>query len=50
VLKTVIPRNTDIRDAHMSKQDIFSFNPEAKSAMAYEKLIRELFLPADKPV
>src|SRR5947207_14141678 len=30
VLKTVIPRNTDIRDAHMSKQDIFSFNPEAK--------------------
>jgi len=30
VLKTVIPRNTDIRDAHMSKQDIFSFNAQAK--------------------
>ncbi len=45
VIKTVIPRNTDIRDAHFNKQDIFSFNPLAKSALAYEKLIRELFLP-----
>lgn len=43
VLNTIIPRNTDIRDAHMNKQDIFSFNPEAKSAKAYEKLIREVF-------
>jgi chromosome partitioning protein len=45
VLKTVIPRNTDLRDAHFQKQDIFSFNPRAKSAQAYDKLIRELFLP-----
>ena len=44
VLKTVIPRNTDIRDAHMNKQDIFSFNALAKSAQAYDKLIHELFL------
>lgn len=43
VLKTVIPRNTDIRDAHFNKQDIFTFNPEAKSALAYEKLLNELF-------
>ena len=43
VLKTVIPRNTDIRDAHFNKQDIFSFNPQAKSAQAYAKLINELF-------
>ncbi len=43
VLTTVIPRNTDIRDAHMNKQDIFTFNPEAKSAKAYEKLIKEVF-------
>src|SRR2546421_1178923 len=50
VLKTVIPRNTDIRDAHMSKQDIFSFNPTAKAALAYDKLIHELFLPPDKTV
>lgn len=43
VLKTVIPRNTDLRDAHFSKQDIFAFNPNAKSALAYNKLIHELF-------
>lgn len=43
VLKTVIPRNTDIRDAHFNKQDIFSFAPRAKSAEAYAKLIQELF-------
>ena len=45
VLKTVIPRNTDLRDAHFQKQDIFSFNPRAKAALAYDKLIQEVFLP-----
>ncbi len=43
VLKTIIPRNTDIRDAHFNKQDIFSFNPKAKAAQAYNKLIDEVF-------
>ena len=43
VLKTVIPRNTDLRDAHFNKKDIFSYAPEAKSAQAYYKLIHELF-------
>lgn len=43
VLKTVIPRNTDIRDAHFSKKDIFAFNPHAKAAYAYENLVSELF-------
>ncbi len=43
VLQTVIPRNTDIRDAHMSHQDIFAFNSRAKVALAYQKLINELF-------
>jgi chromosome partitioning protein len=43
VFSTVIPRNTDMRDAHFSKQDIFSFNPDAKTAHAYNKLIDELF-------
>lgn len=43
VLKTVIPRNTDMRDAHFNQQDIFTFNPRAKSARAYLKLINELF-------
>jgi chromosome partitioning protein len=50
VLKTVIPRNTDLRDAHFKKMDIFSFNPRAKTAHAYNKLIREVFLPSEEPV
>jgi chromosome partitioning protein len=44
VLKTIIPRNTDVRDAHFQKQDIFSFNPSSKSALAYGSLISELSL------
>jgi chromosome partitioning protein len=28
VIKTIIPRNTDLRDAHFQKQDIFTFNIE----------------------
>lgn len=43
VFKTLIPRNTDLRDAHFSKQDIFAFSPQAKAAQAYNKLINELF-------
>lgn len=43
VFNTVIPRNTDVRDAHFNKKDIFSFNPKAKAAEAYKKLIREIF-------
>lgn len=44
VLGTIIPRNTDLRDAHFNKQDIFSFNPNSKSAEAYDRLIEEAFL------
>ena len=43
VVNTIIPKNTDLRDANFNKMDIFSFNPHAKSALAYDKLIRELF-------
>ena len=43
VFKTVIPKNTDMRDAHFNRQDIFAFNPNAKVALAYNKLINELF-------
>lgn len=42
VLSTIIPRNTDIRDAHFNRSDIFSFNPESKSAQAYHRLIKEV--------
>ena len=44
VLKTIIPRNTDIRDAHFSKQDIFTFSPQSRSAAAYQRLIEEIFV------
>ena len=40
--KTVIPRNTDLRDAHFNRTTIFKFNPNAKSALAYQKLIKEI--------
>jgi chromosome partitioning protein len=43
VLKTVIPRNTDLRDAYFAKMDVFGFSPNAKAAQAYLKLINELF-------
>jgi len=43
VLNTIIPRNTDVRDAHMNKRDIFAYAPRSKSALAYQKLITELF-------
>lgn len=43
VLNTCIPRNVDLKDATFNKQDIFSFNPKAKAALAYQKLIKEVF-------
>ena len=43
VFNTVIPRNTDIRDAHFQKKDIFSYSPSAAAAQAYTKLIEEVF-------
>ncbi|MGD8457509.1 MAG: ParA family protein [Anaerolineales bacterium] len=43
VLKTIIPRNTDLRDAHFNKEDIFTHSPKSKGAEAYKKLIGELF-------
>lgn len=43
VLRTIIPRNTDLRDAHFQRKDIWGYNPKAKAALAYDKLIHELF-------
>ena len=42
VLKTIIPKNVELRDASFQKQDIFSYNPKAKAAEAYMRLIEEL--------
>jgi chromosome partitioning protein len=43
VFDVVIPRNTDLRDAHFNKQDVFTFNLKSPAARAYSKLITELF-------
>jgi len=43
VFKTVIPQNTDLRDAHFNKKDVFTFNSKSPSSRAYSKLITELF-------
>jgi chromosome partitioning protein len=43
VFRTVIPKNVDLKDATFNKTDIFNYNPRAKAALAYQKLIRELF-------
>ena len=43
VLHTIIPRKTDLRDAHYQHKDIFSYSPRSAAALAYDKLIRELF-------
>ncbi|HMN12878.1 MAG TPA: ParA family protein [Bellilinea sp.] len=44
VFNTIIPRNTDIRDAHFNKTDIFDYNPHALSAKAYQSLLEEIRL------
>lgn len=44
VLQTIIPRNTDLRDAHFNKQDIYCFAPQSKAAEAYSRLLDELLL------
>jgi chromosome partitioning protein len=43
VLNAVVPKNTDIRDAHFKQQDIFQYNPTAKSAHAYQSAIKEIY-------
>jgi chromosome partitioning protein len=43
VFGAVIPRNTDLRDAHFNRQDVFTFNAKSAAARAYAKLIAELF-------
>jgi chromosome partitioning protein len=43
VFRTIIPRNTDVKEAQLSKQDIFTFNSKANAAIAYQNLMKELF-------
>lgn len=44
VFKTVVPRNVDLRDASFNQKDIFAYNPKARTAEAYQKLIAEMGL------
>lgn len=43
VFETVIPRNAEMKSAHMSQKDIFSHSPKASSALAYNTFIKEFF-------
>jgi chromosome partitioning protein len=43
VINTIIPRNVDLKDASFNKKDIFSYNPKSKGALAYKRLINEIF-------
>ena len=43
VLDTIVPRNVDLKDASFNKQDIFGFSPKSTAALAYQKLIEEVF-------
>ena len=44
VIKTIIPRNVDLKDASFDRKDIFSYSPNSKGSLAFQKLIKELFL------
>lgn len=43
VLTTVIPKNVDLRDSSFQKKDIFSHAPKSNAALAYSRLIEEVF-------
>lgn len=44
VFQTVIPRNTAIKEAHIKKTDIYSYDDKAYAAIAYDNLLAELFV------
>ncbi len=43
VFETIIPRNTDLRDAHMNLQDIHDYSNKSTGSSAYLKLVNEIF-------
>jgi chromosome partitioning protein len=44
VLNAVVPRNVDMKNASFNHQDIFAYNPKSAAALAYQKLLEEVFL------
>ena len=43
VLDTIIPRNVELKDASFNKQDVFGYSPKSTAALAYQRLIEEVF-------
>ncbi len=43
LLNNIVPRNVDLKDASMNKQDIFIYNPKSIGAEAYGRVIEEVF-------
>jgi chromosome partitioning protein len=43
LFRTIIPRNTSVKEAHIKKTDIFGYDEKAYAAIAYAKLVAEIF-------
>jgi chromosome partitioning protein len=43
VFRTIIPKNTAVKEAHFKKKDIFSYDASSAAANAYSKLVAEMF-------
>lgn len=42
-LTNIVPRNVDLKDASMNRQDIFAYNSKSIGAEAYDRVIEEVF-------
>lgn len=42
-LKNIVPRNVDLKDASMNKQDVFAYNSKSVGAQAFQRVIEEVF-------
>ena len=42
-LANIVPKNVDARDASTARMDIFSYNPKAIAAEAYQRVIEEIY-------
>lgn len=43
VLETIVPRNVELKNASFNKADIFEHAPSSSAALAYQKVIEEVF-------
>jgi chromosome partitioning protein len=42
-LSNIVPKNVDARDASTARMDLFSYNPKALAAEAYNRVIQEVY-------